>query len=51
MTSVLRLLDSLQMVERYPRVKAYRDRCTARAAFQKALADQVAHFTQQPVAA
>jgi glutathione S-transferase len=47
MTTVLRLVDNMEMVERYPRVQAYRDRCMARPAFQKALADQVAHFTRQ----
>jgi len=51
MTSVLRLVDSMKMVERYPRVLAYRDRCMARPAFKKALADQVAHFTQAQEAA
>jgi glutathione S-transferase len=51
MTSVLRLLDNMEMVERYERVKAYRDRCMARPAFRKALADQVAQFTQVPAAA
>jgi glutathione S-transferase len=51
MTTVLRLMDSMKMVERYPRVQAYRDRCMARPAFGKALADQVAQFTQVPAAA
>jgi glutathione S-transferase len=51
MTSVLRLLDRMEMVERYPNVTAYRDRCMARPAFKKALADQVAHFRQLPAAA
>lgn len=51
MTTVLRLLDGMEMVERYERVRAYRDRCMARPAFGKALADQVAHFTQAPAAA
>jgi glutathione S-transferase len=51
MTSVLRLVDNMDMVERYPRVTAYRDRCMDRPAFKKALADQVAHFTQVPAAA
>jgi glutathione S-transferase len=51
MTTVLRLLDKMEMVERYPNVQAYRDRCMARPAFKKALADQVAHFRQMPVAA
>jgi glutathione S-transferase len=51
MTTVLRLLDNMEMVERYPNVAAYRDRCIARPAFRKALADQVAHFRQLPAAA
>jgi glutathione S-transferase len=51
MTTVLRLMDNMEMVERYARVAAYRDRCMARPAFRKALADQVAHFTQVPAAA
>ena len=51
MTSVLRLLDKMEMVERYPNVTAYRERCMARPAFKKALADQVAHFRQLPAAA
>jgi glutathione S-transferase len=51
MTSVLRLMDNMEMVERFARVTAYRDRCMARAAFKKALADQVAHFTQAAAAA
>jgi hypothetical protein len=32
-------------------VQAYRDRCMARPAFGKALADQVAQFAQVPAAA
>jgi glutathione S-transferase len=51
MTTVLRLMDNMEMVERFPRVLAYRDRCMARPAFKKALADQVALFTQVPAAA
>jgi len=51
MTTVLRLMDNMEMVERFERVKAYRDRCMARPAFGKALADQVAHFTQAQAAA
>jgi glutathione S-transferase len=46
MATVLRLVDNMEMVERFARVTAYRERCMARPAFQKALADQVAHFTQ-----
>jgi glutathione S-transferase len=44
MATVLRLVDNMEMVERYARVTAYRERCMARPAFRKALADQVAHF-------
>jgi glutathione S-transferase len=51
MATVLRLVDNMEMVERYARVTAYRERCIARPAFRKALADQVAHFTQVPAAA
>ncbi|MFC5551222.1 glutathione S-transferase family protein [Massilia aerilata] len=51
MTTVLRLMDNMEMVERYARVRAYRDRCMARPAFKKALADQVAHFRQAQEAA
>jgi glutathione S-transferase len=51
MTTVLRLMDNMEMVERFPRVQAYRDRCMARPAFKKALADQVTLFTQVPAAA
>jgi glutathione S-transferase len=50
MATVLRLVDNMEMVERYARVTAYRERCMARPAFQKALADQVAHFTQAAAA-
>jgi glutathione S-transferase len=48
MTTVLRLLDGMQMVERFGRLNAYQERCTARPAFRKALADQVALYAQVP---
>jgi len=41
----------MEMVERFARVTAYRERCMARPAFRKALADQVALFSQVPAAA
>jgi len=44
MSDVLRILDHTDLVDRRPVLKAYRDRCTARPAFQKALADQLASF-------
>ena len=51
MTTVLRLLDGMDLVERFARLRAYRDRCMARPAFQKALADQAALYASAPVAA
>jgi len=51
MTTVVRLLDGMGYVERFGRLAAWRDRCTARPAYRKALADQVALFTQEAAAA
>jgi glutathione S-transferase len=51
MTTVVRLLDGMGYVERFARLAAWRDRCTARPAYRKALADQVALFTTEPVSA
>jgi glutathione S-transferase len=51
MTTVLRLLDGMEMVERFGRLSAYKDRCSARPAFRKALAGQVALYAQGPLAA
>ncbi|MGZ3181501.1 MAG: glutathione S-transferase family protein [Telluria sp.] len=44
MVCVLRLLGSSGMLARHPRVHAYVERCTARPAFRKALADHRASF-------
>lgn len=44
MTTVLRILRHTTMVEAYPNLKAYQQRCEARPAFQKALRDQMAAF-------
>lgn len=44
MVTVLRLLGATDHVARFPHLKAYQDRCTARAAFKKALADQLALY-------
>lgn len=44
MADVLRLVDRFGGLEGYPACKAYLDKATARPAFQKALADQMAHF-------
>ena len=51
MTTVLRLLDGMEMVERFGSLGAYKERCSARPAFRKALADQVALYAQRPAAA
>ena len=44
MTSVLRILRHTDLVERRPALHGYQQRCEARPAFQKALADQLAPF-------
>ena len=44
MTTVLRNLRQTDIVEERPRLKAYVERCEARAAFQKALADHMRPF-------
>jgi glutathione S-transferase len=41
MTTVLRLLDDTDLVERFAALSAYKERCMARPAFKKALADQL----------
>lgn len=51
MTTVVRLLDGMGYVERFAHLTAWRDRCTARPAYRKALADQVAQFAAAPMAA
>ncbi|MCS0616003.1 glutathione S-transferase family protein [Massilia kyonggiensis] len=51
MTTVVRLLDGMGYVERFARLTAWRDRCTARPAYRKALAAQVAQYVVDPVAA
>lgn len=44
MADVLRIVDRLDGLADYPACKAYVDRATARPAFRKAYADQIAHF-------
>ena len=46
MTTVLRILRHTELVARVPVLEAYRRRCEARPAFQKALADQMAPFAE-----
>jgi len=44
MTTVLRILSHTDLVSREPRLAAYLDRCTARAAFKRALEAQLQDF-------
>ncbi len=44
MGSVLRIVRHTPLVQEWPRLAAYLDRCEARPAFRKALADQLATF-------
>jgi len=44
MTTVLRILRGTDLVERRPRLKAYKERCEARGPFRKALADHLRPF-------
>ena len=46
MIMVLRALRHTSMVSDMPVLRAYRDRCEARPAFQRALAAQLAHFAE-----
>jgi glutathione S-transferase len=46
MSSVLRIFDDKNIVKSDPRLAAYIERCTARAAFQRALAAQLADFRE-----
>jgi glutathione S-transferase len=48
MVAVLRILDGTDMLASYPNLAAYVARGTARPAFKKALADQLAGFTGSP---
>jgi glutathione S-transferase len=44
MTTVLRILRHTDLVSKRPALKAYQERCEARPAFQKALADHMRPF-------
>lgn len=46
MADVLRLVDRFDGLKTFPACKAYVARATARPAFQKAYADQIAHFAK-----
>jgi glutathione S-transferase len=47
MTTVLRMLDRTGMVDGYPRLAAYKERCIARPAFGRALADHAGQYTKE----
>jgi glutathione S-transferase len=51
MTTVLRLLDETDLVDRFGSLSAYKTRCTARPAFRKALADQIDLYSTATAAA
>ncbi len=44
MTTVLRILRHTDLLDREPRLKAYKERCEARPAFQRALCGQLSAF-------
>ena len=44
MADVLRILDHTDMLKDYPRLNAYKQRCTARPAFQRAMKAQLEGF-------
>jgi glutathione S-transferase len=44
MTDVLRILGHTDLLDAFPRLKAYKDRCEARPAFRRALAAQLQGF-------
>lgn len=46
MTTVLRIPRNTTLLAEFPVLDAYVKRCTARPAFQKALADQMKTFTE-----
>ncbi|MCD0505009.1 glutathione S-transferase family protein [Bordetella petrii] len=50
MSSVLRILKHTPLVSERPALQAYRDRCEARPAFRKALADQLRSFADYEAA-
>jgi glutathione S-transferase len=51
MTTVLRLLAATHLLDDFPVLRAYRDRCMTRPAFRKALADHQAQYEPQAEAA
>ena len=50
MATVLRAIPDDGLVDAFPNLAAYRDRCVARPAFQRAVEAQMASFAAEPVA-
>lgn len=46
MVDVLRIIDSTHLIDGFPKLKAYKQRCEARPAFQRALTAQLEGFRQ-----
>jgi glutathione S-transferase len=46
MADVLRIIDSTNVIDAFPRLKAYKLRCESRPAYQRAMEDQLAGFAQ-----
>ena len=44
-SSVFKVIHHTDMLDRFPALQAYRDRCFARPAYKKAIADQLAELT------
>lgn len=50
MTTVLRIIEGKGLIEKHPNLVAYKRRCEARPAFQRALAAQLADFEEREAA-
>ena len=46
MSDVLRIIDTTGIVDEFPALKAYKQRCEARPAFQRAMKAQMEGFKQ-----
>lgn len=46
MSDVLRIIDNTGIVDEFPTLKAYKNRCQSRPAFQRAMHDQMEGFTK-----
>jgi glutathione S-transferase len=51
MSTVLRILHTTTLLDQLPTLRAYRERCESRPAFQRALADQLSTFADNAPAA